>query len=142
MHDKGFEPAHPKLSAELLRGKAGSAWILPEARVGVAITLRHDGSVCRVLLRQASEKLFREIFTRAFTRMFENSPGADVEVSKMTDDVTRNEGQVLRTLAYCLSVRPRVPGADDWMFSLTTNASPAAPVAVTMTAAAVSSEAR
>ena len=137
VRDKGFKPAHPELSAELLQGEAGDAWILPETRVGVAITVRQDGLVCQVLLRQAPEKLFRDLFTLMFTRMFEGSARGGIEVSELTDDATRHEGQEVRTLAYRLSTRPRPPGADDWMFSLTTNPSPSARVAVTMTTAAV-----
>lgn len=133
VREQGFEPAHPQLYAELLGSKTGDAWILPETWIGVAVTLQHDGMVCRVLLRQASEEQFRDLFSA----IVERTARANVEVSKLVDDVTQREGQVVRTLAYRLSARPRQPGAADRMLSLTTNASPSARIAVTMTAAVI-----
>lgn len=127
----GFEPAHPKLTAGLLGGEAGEAWMLPEMAVGVTITVQNAGAVCRVRLREVSEAGVRE----AFSRSVEAAAGPSLKVDRVADDLAYRNGQAVRTLSYRLSVHPRRADVADQVLTLTTNPSPYARSAAVMTAA-------
>ncbi len=127
----GFEQAHPKLTAGLLGGEAGEAWMLPEMAVGVTITVQNAGAVCRVRLREGSEAGVRE----AFSRSVESAASPGLKVDRVADDLAYRNGQAVRTLSYRLSVHPRRADVADQVLTLTTNPSPYARSAAVMTAA-------